>query len=55
MNIDIQKSLPSVQDIDQLYGSKARIYGLENACPAFRASIQAEERLLAPAGMFNTV
>lgn len=55
MNIDIQKSLPSVQDIDQLYGSKARIYGLENACPVFRASIQAEERLLAPAGMFNTV
>jgi hypothetical protein len=55
LNISIQKSLPSIQDIDQLYGSKARIYGLENACPIFRANVQAEERIVAPAGMFNTV
>jgi hypothetical protein len=55
MNISIQKSLPSLQDIDQLYGSETRIYGLKNACPIFRANVQAEERIVAPAGMFNTV
>ena len=47
--------IPSVEDMEKLYGKHARIYGLKDSCPAFRASVVEEERLITPAGMFNTV
>jgi len=53
MTDDIQKSLPPLEGIVQMYGSKPIIIG-EETCEAFQASIPQGDRFLAPAGMFNT-
>mmetsp|Transcript_15636 Transcript_15636/g.31761 ORF Transcript_15636/g.31761 Transcript_15636/m.31761 type:complete len:451 (-) Transcript_15636:1303-2655(-) len=45
--------LPSVEDIQALYGSEPRIVGLEQ-CEAFRAAVPPERRLMGPAGLFNS-
>lgn len=51
---EIQSKLPSSEeDVVRLYGSKPIIKGLSR-CAAFRDSVPAISRMLAPAGMFNT-
>ncbi len=46
--------LPTVEDIQALYGSEPRIVGLEQ-CEAFRAAVPPQRRLMGPAGLFNSV
>lgn len=45
--------IPSVKDIEQLYGSGPKIIGLET-CKIFRESVPRSETLIGPAGLFNT-
>lgn len=50
---EILHSLPSIEDVRNMYGSKPVIYGLDQ-CDEFQSSIGIGEEYLAPAGMFNT-
>jgi len=49
---DDQK-FPSVEEVEQLYGDKPTIMGLET-CQKFRETVPQTEAYVAPAGMFNT-
>ena len=55
-NIEIEKQeaqLPSLEEIQSLYGTRPYIVGLER-CQAFRDAVDPEHRLMGPAGLFNT-
>jgi hypothetical protein len=55
--ITVQKKmavLPTLEEIQSMYGSKAHILGLER-CEAFRDSVPEIDRLMGPAGLFNSV
>jgi len=45
--------LPSWDDAVSLYGDKPIIYGLDT-CSQYRQSVKPEDRMLGPAGIFNT-
>lgn len=45
--------LPSIEDIQQLYGNRSFIIGAER-CEAYREKVTGEHRLMGPAGLFNT-
>jgi len=45
--------IPSIKDIEELYGSGPKIIGLET-CKTFRESVPRSETLIGPAGLFNT-
>ena len=51
---ETMKSLPSMMDVNDLYGAEPVIFGLEK-CADFQAIIKPEDSFLAPAGMFNSV
>ena len=46
--------LPSLEEIQSMYGSKAHILGLER-CEDFRNAVPESDRLMGPAGLFNSV
>lgn len=46
--------LPSLEEIQSMYGSRAHILGLER-CEDFRNSVPEVDRLMGPAGLFNSV
>lgn len=50
---DVRRQLPKEEDVVRLYGPKPIIKGLDR-CSAFRDSVPAVSRMMAPAGMFNT-
>ena len=55
-NIEIEKQeaqLPSLTEIQSLYGTKPYIHGLER-CQAYRDAVDPEFRLMGPAGLFNS-
>ena len=55
-NIQIEKQeaqLPTVQEIQSLYGTKPYILGLDR-CQAYRDAVDPEFRLIGPAGLFNS-
>eukprot|EP00578_Thalassiosira_sp_NH16_P005952 CAMPEP_0181135836 /NCGR_PEP_ID=MMETSP1071-20121207/32866_1 /TAXON_ID=35127 /ORGANISM="Thalassiosira sp., Strain NH16" /LENGTH=521 /DNA_ID=CAMNT_0023222513 /DNA_START=40 /DNA_END=1605 /DNA_ORIENTATION=- len=45
--------LPTWDDVISQYGEKPIIYGLET-CEAYRQSVKPEDRMIGPAGIFNT-
>ena len=45
--------LPNDQAIEHLYGSSIKINGLET-CAKFRQNVKKKDRIIAPAGMFNS-
>ena len=45
--------LPPLADIQAMYGNRTRILGLEQ-CAAFRAAIPPADRVMGPAGIFNS-
>jgi len=50
---DELQQLPTWNQVVSLYGDEPKIVGLET-CTEFQSSIDAAERLLAPAGVFNS-
>ena len=48
------ESLPTVSDIEKLYGPKVVIDGLDS-CKAYRDNADEKDRWMAPAGLYNTV
>ncbi|KAL7496055.1 hypothetical protein ACHAWT_006345 [Skeletonema menzelii] len=55
-NIEIEKQeaqLPSLTEIQSLYGTKPYIVGLDT-CQAYRDAVDPEFRLIGPAGLFNS-
>lgn len=55
-NIEIEKQqakLPTLTEIQSLYGTKPYILGLER-CQAYRDAVDPEFRLIGPAGLFNS-
>lgn len=48
-----KQKLPTVEDVHKLYGSGPRIIGLET-CQEYRDAVPVAERLVGPAGMFNS-
>ena len=51
---ETKMQLPSLSEVESLYGSEPTIIGLDT-CEAFRQTVIPEDAYLAPAGMFNTV
>ena len=45
--------LPSVEEIQSLYGNQTHILGLDR-CEEYRNSVNPEQRLIGPAGLFNS-
>lgn len=45
--------LPTWEDVVSMYGSSPIIYGLET-CEPYREMVKPEDRMIGPAGMFNT-
>ncbi|KAK1737331.1 hypothetical protein QTG54_012198 [Skeletonema marinoi] len=55
-NIELEKQqaqLPSLTEIQSLYGTKPYILGLDR-CQAYRDAVDPEFRLIGPAGLFNS-
>ncbi|KAL9184105.1 hypothetical protein ACHAXT_002191 [Thalassiosira profunda] len=50
---DYAEQLPTWDDVVALYGEKPIIYGLET-CEPYRESVPPEDRMVGPAGIFNT-
>jgi len=50
---DLSEQLPSWEDVVSLYGESPIVHGLET-CEPYREAVAAEDRMLGPAGMFNT-
>ena len=46
--------LPSLEEIQSMYGSEVHILGLER-CEEFREAVPEADRLMGPAGLFNSV
>lgn len=46
-------TLPSLEDIQQMYGADSHIVGLDR-CEAFRDAVEPEFRIMGPAGLFNS-
>lgn len=46
--------LPTLEEIQSMYGSKAYIQGLER-CDDFRQAVPEIDRIMGPAGLFNSV
>lgn len=56
-NITVEKKaavLPSLEEIQSMYGSKSHVIGLER-CEDYRNSVPQIDRLMGPAGLFNSV
>ncbi|KAL7543373.1 hypothetical protein ACHAXR_012720 [Thalassiosira sp. AJA248-18] len=52
-NIRQHAELPSLDDIQSMYGKDTHILGLDR-CEEFREKVHPEHRLMGPAGMFNS-
>lgn len=56
-NVEIDKELagelPTWEDVVSLYGEEPIIYGLDT-CEPYRNAVAPEDRMIGPAGMFNT-
>ncbi|KAL7497113.1 hypothetical protein ACHAWT_005264 [Skeletonema menzelii] len=50
---ELAEQLPTWDDIVSMYGDKPVIHGLET-CQTYRDTVKPEDRMLGPAGMFNT-
>jgi hypothetical protein len=50
---ELAEQLPTWVDIVSMYGDKPIIYGLET-CQVYRDTVKPEDRMLGPAGIFNT-
>lgn len=50
---ELASQLPTWDDIVSMYGDKPIIYGLET-CQVYRDTVKPEDRMLGPAGIFNT-
>ena len=50
---ELAEQLPTWDDIVSMYGDKPIIHGLET-CQTYRDTVKPEDRMLGPAGMFNT-
>jgi hypothetical protein len=50
---ELADQLPTWADVVSLYGDKPIIYGLET-CEPYRRMVKPENRMIGPAGMFNT-
>lgn len=50
---ELASQLPTWNDIVSMYGDKPIIYGLET-CQTYRDTVVPEDRMLGPAGIFNT-
>ncbi len=50
---ELADQLPTWDDIVSLYGEKPIVYGLET-CEPYRRMVKPENRMIGPAGMFNT-
>jgi hypothetical protein len=50
---ELAAALPTWEDITSMYGSKPIVYGLET-CEPYRAAVKPEDRMIGPAGIFNT-
>jgi hypothetical protein len=50
---ELAEQLPTWDDIVSMYGDKPIVYGLET-CQTYRDTVKPEDRMLGPAGMFNT-
>lgn len=48
-----EAELPSVEEIQSLYGNRTHILGLDR-CEEYRNSVSPENRLIGPAGLFNS-
>ena len=48
-----QATLPTLDEIQSLYGNHSYIVGLER-CEEYRASVPPDQRIMGPAGMFNS-
>ncbi len=48
-----EAELPSVEEIQSLYGNRTHILGLDR-CEEYRNSVNPEQRLIGPAGLFNS-
>jgi len=53
-NVVNDVELPTLKEIQQMYGKRPKIIGLET-CEEFRSSVPPERRLMGPAGLFNSV
>lgn len=51
--LPINPDLPTDESIIELYGDSSKMYGTEK-CAAYREAIPLQERILAPAGLFNS-
>ena len=50
---EMAKDLPSWDDVVEMYGEEPIIEGLDT-CEVYRANVDAADRMIGPAGMFNT-
>jgi hypothetical protein len=50
---ELAEQLPTWEDVVAMYGDSPVITGLET-CEPYRKSVKAEDRMIGPAGMFNT-
>ena len=50
---ELAEQLPTWDDIVSMYGDKPIVYGLET-CQTYRDTVKPEDRMLGPAGIFNT-
>jgi hypothetical protein len=50
---ELAKQLPSWDDIVSMYGEHPIIHGLDT-CQTYRETVSPEDRMLGPAGIFNT-
>ena len=50
---ELADQLPTWNDVVSLYGDKPIVYGLET-CEPYRRMVKPENRMIGPAGMFNT-
>ena len=53
LDAELASQLPSWDDIVSMYGDKPLIHGLET-CKTYRDTVEPADRMLGPAGIFNT-